>query len=145
MNKLDLKDYLYHLYGVEALHIRSHIVHGKVVRDVRTRQLHRTKQKKKMMIEMKAGDNFVWPEVPEDIQNRSTELRDAIRKQKKEMEEGRSPQGQYLHKVGENQREGLREKARALLQGKLKWKSQLEETGGGMLPLGGETRPSVSA
>jgi large subunit ribosomal protein L23 len=69
--KLDLKDYLYHAYNVEALRIRSYVQQQPIRRfkphaDSQTPQLEywRPQSKKFMMIAMK--DPFVWPKEPED-------------------------------------------------------------------------------
>ena len=144
MNKLDLKDYLYHLYGVEALYIRSYIAHGRVIRDSGSGRLVRTSQKKKMTIEMKTGDNFVWPDVPEDLEPWNKRVEQALEKEKEAQKEGRSQQGQELGRVGDEARTSLREKARALLEGKVKWRPGWQEHGVGMGPLGAEAKPGAS-
>jgi len=145
MNKLDLKDYLYNLYGVQALHIRSYIIHGKVRRHRQTNRLVRASQQKKMTIEMKPGDNFVWPEVPAEVEEKKNSAQnEAVKMEREEQKENRSEQGQYLGNTAKKEKKGLREKARALLEGKVKWRPGWEESGTRMLPLEGEARSSAS-
>lgn len=55
-NKLDLRDYLWHLYGLRALNITTQI---KWSRWVRGRTRYRTAQVKKMIIDME--EPFIWP------------------------------------------------------------------------------------
>ncbi|KAL6719307.1 mitochondrial 54S ribosomal protein YmL41 [Lecanora helva] len=147
LNKLDLKDYLYNLYNVEALRIRSYIAHGRTLRDQRTGQMYRERPVKKMTIEMAQGDNFVWPDPPEDLAPWEKGMQDAMKRDREEMEEGRgrrSGQGRVvLGEMGERERGGLRERARALLEGRVKWRPGWEQQGG-LAPLGGEGRSSAS-
>ncbi|GMM51199.1 mitochondrial 54S ribosomal protein YmL41 [Starmerella bacillaris] len=56
-NKLDLRDYLWHLYGLRAINITTQIKWSKWARSSGTR--FRTPQKKKMIIDMEQP--FVWP------------------------------------------------------------------------------------
>ena len=68
LNKLDLKSYLYNAYNIRVLHVRSFIIHGRMVRDARTGRKYRKPRTKKMTVEMdgpKAA--FVWPDPPEDL------------------------------------------------------------------------------
>lgn len=71
LNKLDLRDYLYNVYGIEALNVRSFIQMQKLRQDrpnaIRTnpRRWFRPKSIKKMTVEMAAP--FVWP--PEDVES----------------------------------------------------------------------------
>lgn len=146
MNKLDLKDYLYNLYAVETLHVRSYIIHGKVGRDARTNRLFRKSQKKKMTIEMKPGDNFVWPDAPADLAPWDKSLLDATRKEKEGLREGFSEQGQRLGEVPGGEKKSVREQARALLEGKARWRPSWEVNGTGTAPLrAGEARPTATA
>lgn len=138
MNKFDLKDYLYNLYNVEAIHIRSYIIHGKVRRERRTGVLFRRPQKKKMTIEMKAGDNFVWPDAPEDLEPWNQKLQRAQEEEKKEAMEGRTQAGTNLQPVPRDERKGIREQARALLEGRQKWKPGWQVHGTETGPLGAQ-------
>ena len=88
-----------------------------------------------MTIELQPGDNFVWPDPPEDLEPWDKKLQDATEMQKKEMQEGRSKQGQDLQPVPEQQRKTLKDQARALLEGRVKWKPGREELGRGASPV----------
>ncbi|ANB13860.1 mitochondrial 54S ribosomal protein YmL41 [Sugiyamaella lignohabitans] len=58
-NKLDLRDYLYHVYGLKALNITTQLLWARWKRDAPGKPRYRTPQVKKMTIEM--ADPFVWP------------------------------------------------------------------------------------
>jgi large subunit ribosomal protein L23 len=70
-NKLDLKDYLYHAYGVEALHVTSSVKLSPILENKpsdtmkRGRKWYRPISKKFMTIRMDKA--FVWPDEPEDF------------------------------------------------------------------------------
>jgi large subunit ribosomal protein L23 len=59
-NKLDLRDYLYHLYGLRALNVTTQLMWGRWTRQTPVSPRYRLPQIKKMTIEM--ADPFVWPE-----------------------------------------------------------------------------------
>lgn len=59
-NKLDLRDYLYHLYGLRALNVTTQLLWGRWTRETAISPRYRLPQVKKMTIEM--ADPFVWPE-----------------------------------------------------------------------------------
>jgi ribosomal protein L23 len=63
-NKLDIRDYLFHAYGVRVLRVRSFIEQQKI-RANNKQQKYRPKAIKKMCVEM--DKPFVWPETPEDF------------------------------------------------------------------------------
>ncbi|KLU86198.1 hypothetical protein MAPG_05215 [Magnaporthiopsis poae ATCC 64411] len=72
-NKLDLRDYLWHAYGVEVRSVRS-FISGKPLskhyesgdgQDPIRHQTRRPKSEKKMLAELKVP--FVFPSVPEDL------------------------------------------------------------------------------
>jgi large subunit ribosomal protein L23 len=68
LNKLDLRDYLWHAYGVPVIGVRSYIQIQKLRQDkpgairVSPRKWFRPRSIKKMTVEMELP--FVWPEVP---------------------------------------------------------------------------------
>lgn len=71
--KMDLRDYLYNAYNVEALRVRSHVYQEPVKRmragaDPRKPQIYygRPQSKKYMTIFMR--DPFVWPKEPENFE-----------------------------------------------------------------------------
>ncbi|CAN6605790.1 large ribosomal subunit protein uL23m [Trichomonascus vanleenenianus] len=59
-NKLDLRDYLWHVYGLRALNVTTQLMFSKWDRARPNLPRHRTPQIKKMTIEME--DPFIWPE-----------------------------------------------------------------------------------
>ncbi|RPB29389.1 ribosomal protein L25/L23 [Terfezia boudieri ATCC MYA-4762] len=67
--KLDLKDYLYHAYGVKVLSVRSYVVQQKVKRiknlEEPRREWYRPRAIKKMTIELERP--FVYPAEPTDL------------------------------------------------------------------------------
>lgn len=69
-NKLDMRDYLQRLYGVDVLGVRSYIEQQKITR-LRPMgrwgygKLRRPESKKRMTVEMKQP--FVWPDAPADM------------------------------------------------------------------------------
>lgn len=61
-NKLDLRDYLFHVYGLRAMNITTQLLHGKYHRANASLPRYRTPQIKKMTIDM--AEPFVWPDEP---------------------------------------------------------------------------------
>lgn len=57
-NKMDLRDYLYHIYGLRALNVTTQLLPGRFVR-AGTTPRHRVSQLKKMTIDMEQP--FIWP------------------------------------------------------------------------------------
>ena len=121
LNKLDLRDYLYHAYSVHTLSIRSFIKQSPIVsvqrgsaRDLPgKRKQYRPRATKKMTVELAAP--FVWPEAPRDLSKWDG---DRFRKMQK-MAEAQQARGE-----GERvaQARGIAEVAQRLLEGKLRWK-----------------------
>lgn len=82
LNKLDLKDYLYHVYNVPVISVRSFIQQQRVRQDKpdaklpKARRWYRARSVKKMTVEMgtadlgtgKTGGAFVWPEEEKDLE-----------------------------------------------------------------------------
>ncbi|KAL2044396.1 hypothetical protein N7G274_003101 [Stereocaulon virgatum] len=132
LNKLDLKSYLYNGYGVRALHVRSFIMHGRVVRDPRTNQARRKPRKKKMMVELEPGSEFVWPEVPKDLEPWDKKMKDQEKRELDVQRKNRTKQGTILGLIPDEERNTLREKARELLGGKRVWTPGIMGEGKGM-------------
>ncbi|CCF58500.1 hypothetical protein KAFR_0E03490 [Kazachstania africana CBS 2517] len=63
-NKLDLKDYLFHLYGLRALNVTTQLLHAKYHRLTPNSGRFRGPQIKKMTIDMEQP--FIWPEEPKE-------------------------------------------------------------------------------
>lgn len=70
LNKLDMRDYLWHAYGVKCANIRSFVQQQKVRQDdpnskrPMPRRWYRGPAIKKMTVEM--DKPFVWPDEPKD-------------------------------------------------------------------------------
>lgn len=68
-NKMDLRDYLFHVYGLRALNVTTQLQWARWKRVSPVQPRYRTTQQKKMTIEME--DPFVWPEPIPDTQIRA--------------------------------------------------------------------------
>jgi len=62
-NKMDLRDYLYHLYGLRVFKVTTQLIAGKFVRSGSNAR-YRSPQIKKMTVDLM--DPFIWPEEPVD-------------------------------------------------------------------------------
>lgn len=69
-NKMDLRDYLWHLYGLRALNVTVQLLHAKFTRGWNDLARYRGPQFKKMTIDM--AEPFVWPELPPDANSFSS-------------------------------------------------------------------------
>ena len=71
LNKLDIKDYLYHAYDVRVISVRSYVQQQRVQQDKeraydpKRNRWFRPRSIKKMTVQMDKG--FVWPEEPTDF------------------------------------------------------------------------------
>lgn len=66
-NKLDLRDYLFHLYGLRAMNVTTQLLHAKFTRVNVAAPRFRGPQIKKMTIDM--AEPFIWPEEPDKKEN----------------------------------------------------------------------------
>lgn len=64
-NKMDLRDYLWHVYGLRALNVTVQLLHAKFNRGPDDHARYRGPQFKKMTIDME--EPFMWPELPSSI------------------------------------------------------------------------------
>lgn len=65
-NKLDLRDYLFHVYGLRAMNVTTQLLHGRYERvGNMASPRYRGPQIKKMTIDM--NEPFIWP--AEDVEN----------------------------------------------------------------------------
>lgn len=64
-NKLDLRDYLFHVYGLRAMNVTTQLLHAKYTRVNQVMPRYRAPQIKKMTIDM--AEPFIWPEQPADM------------------------------------------------------------------------------
>lgn len=70
-NKMDLRDYLWHVYGLRALNVTVQLLHARFTRGNDDHARHRGPQYKKMTIDME--EPFVWPALPESLVSRGRE------------------------------------------------------------------------
>lgn len=68
-NKMDLRDYLWHVYGLRALNVTVQLLHAKFSRGPDDHARYRGPQYKKMTIDME--EPFIWPELPQEIVNKA--------------------------------------------------------------------------
>ncbi|KIW06687.1 uncharacterized protein PV09_02392 [Verruconis gallopava] len=132
-NKLDLRDYLFHVYNVRTLHIRSAIIQGKAFKNEHQR-LVRGPATKYMTAQLL--EPFVWPEEPWVKQGIAEEDWDGFQRgmqeASEEAERGDETVINYdrtLRRIRDKMkpkrehREKLEEQARRLLSGEEKWQS----------------------
>jgi large subunit ribosomal protein L23 len=127
MNKLDLRDYLFHAYNVNVVSVRSYIDQQKVTQDkpkankVQIKRWFRPRAIKKMTVELEVP--FVWPEQPSE-----EELNEAWSKETHT--QGNADNDKYAEQRGrladayvdKDERMSMREQAKALLSRKIEWK-----------------------
>lgn len=77
-NKLDLRDYLFHLYGLRALNVTTQLLHARYTRATPVSPRYRGPQIKKMTIDM--AEPFIWPAEPEDKSAWNTEFQKELEK-----------------------------------------------------------------
>ncbi|KAK8216182.1 hypothetical protein IWZ01DRAFT_415324, partial [Phyllosticta capitalensis] len=121
-NKLDMRDYLWHVYGIETVGtIRSYVQQQPLRMDKpgavlpRQRNWYRERSIKKMTVEMDRP--FVWPEAPEDLSPWSHDLYHSAEKYREKQQD----QQDDVH-AKPSDTKTLREQAEALLSGKQRWK-----------------------
>ncbi|KAL9599462.1 MAG: hypothetical protein Q9219_003801 [cf. Caloplaca sp. 3 TL-2023] len=125
MNKLDLKDYLYNLYGVQALSIRSYVQQARVRHDKpgarlpKMRRWYRPRATKRMTIEMPAATPFLYPPPPTDFSAWDQEVQQKAEKGREEEEQRRGHEGRTMAPPDGKQ---LRKQAEELLSGKRAWR-----------------------
>jgi len=137
LNKLDLKSYLWALYGLPVLSVRSYIiqqrlrafkqVHGRTVR-----LWNRPKSLKKMTVEMgvvedgrggRGGGLFVWPDqltTMDDFEPWDREVSDAAKKEQDDRQTYET--GRDRARVERPDRGAIAEQASRLLSGKETWR-----------------------
>ncbi|KAI5195167.1 hypothetical protein E4T42_08527 [Aureobasidium subglaciale] len=127
MNKLDLRDYLFHVYNVRVVSVRSYIEQQKVTQGKpnapkqQIKRWFRPRAIKKMTVELESP--FVWPELPneEDLnENWSTDTHKQAQKDNDKYAEQRGRLADTS--VDRDERMSMREQAKALLERKEQWK-----------------------
>lgn len=73
-NKMDLRDYLWHVYGLRALNVTVQLLHAKFTRGMDDHARYRAPQYKKMTIDME--EPFIWPELPESVVESARKFRE---------------------------------------------------------------------
>ncbi|KAJ2164772.1 mitochondrial 54S ribosomal protein YmL41, partial [Coemansia sp. RSA 551] len=63
LNKLDVRDYLTHIYNVTVTDVRTAVLPGKIMTNRFTGQKERTSRTKKAIVTMK--ETFQYPEAPD--------------------------------------------------------------------------------
>lgn len=84
-NKMDLRDYLWHVYGLRALNVTVQLLHARFNRSGDDYARYRGPQYKKMTIDM--AEPFVWPEVDPKLVEESE--RDHVEEMKAILEKNR--------------------------------------------------------
>ncbi|KZF23119.1 hypothetical protein L228DRAFT_281871 [Xylona heveae TC161] len=147
LNKLDIRDYLFHAYGVKVVSVRSYVQQQRVRQDKpgsrmpAPRRWYRPRSIKKMTVEM--DKPFVWPEEPEDFSSWEKERYDAAAKSQEKEQEKYRPD--YAAKPTA-ERKSIAEQAQALLSGKEQWRPQWVDSGAPVeveqdLPMSRDSRP----
>lgn len=124
-NKFDIRDYLWNLYGVEAVRVRSWVKYSPL--ETQNGRTFRPASQKIMTVEMTKP--FAWPAEPEDTEAWNRKLYLAREKQNDadwealvQQQKGKLPSPAEKGK-NTGQRKSLREQAQALLSGKVQWKT----------------------
>jgi large subunit ribosomal protein L23 len=122
LNKLDLRDYLYNVYGVRSLGIRSYIQQQKVRQDKpgaarpRPRFWYRPRAIKKMIVELESP--FVWPEVPEKFDQWDQNTYKAAMEDQETQMKAMQPEGKEKPTP---ERKSIAQQAKAFLKGEEDW------------------------
>ncbi|PLB47272.1 ribosomal protein L23 family protein [Aspergillus steynii IBT 23096] len=122
-NKLDIRDYLQRLYGVDVLSVRSFVEQQKVTRlkpkdKFGYGKWRRPMSKKKMTVEMKQP--FVWPETPKDMAPWENEQFHRAAKYQKQLSDSQRPEAGT--KPDKDAREAYEQEAKKLLDGSKSWR-----------------------
>ncbi|KAI9751217.1 MAG: hypothetical protein M4579_006149 [Chaenotheca gracillima] len=132
LNKLDIKDYLYHAYDVRVISVRSYVQQQRVVQDnprfkLRApRRWFRPRSIKKMTVEMDSP--FVWPPEPEDFTPWDQERYRRVEEEQKAERDAMMPD--TPKKTPE--RDTIAKQAKRLLKQQEEWKPQWEDIGEAM-------------
>ncbi|KAI9675921.1 MAG: hypothetical protein M1829_003159 [Trizodia sp. TS-e1964] len=140
LNKLDIKDYLYHAYGVRVLAVRSYVQQQRVRADKPNakrpgqNRWFRPRSIKKMTIEM--TQPFVWPDEPTDFAAWDQKRYNAVEQAQEEFQEERKGYLRHGDDRGDTKQQeferaskmpapayrlSMAEQAKALLEGKERW------------------------
>ncbi|KAI4117876.1 MAG: hypothetical protein LQ345_001971 [Seirophora villosa] len=134
LNKLDVKDYLYHCYGVEALSVRSYVQQARVVRGKPGAKIprpgfFRPRATKRMTVEMPASAPFVWPDAPNDFTPWDKEAQEKAEASREREQKAMGAEGRGMPPEDGGT---LREQAARLLKGEGRWRPGAVGEGVGM-------------
>ncbi|KAH8705117.1 hypothetical protein BGW36DRAFT_332217 [Talaromyces proteolyticus] len=129
-NKLDMRDYMQRVYGVDVLGVRSYIQQMKPTRNRKDGNpghgpWRRPQSKKKMTIEM--TQPFVWPDPPKDDSPWDKDNFYEIQKESKAEQRSRQPKAAM--EAPEKKRTALEQQAKDLLEGKITWRPTWQALG----------------
>ncbi|KAJ6139593.1 hypothetical protein N7471_006079 [Penicillium samsonianum] len=123
-NKFDLRSYLWHLYGVGTLSIRSYVQAQPITRISRDNKgfgpWRRPKSQKRMTVELK--EPFVYPKEPEDLTPWEHESWSKAEKWQIDQQEKDNPKPNKGEQPDRELREAYKEQAKALLENKETWR-----------------------
>lgn len=122
INKLDLKDYLFHAYGIPALTIRSSIQQMPIKRKWPRGPYHRPQATKRMIVEMDTsyrGGPFVWPEEETNFEAWDKQIFDDNEASRKAYQQNMA---RYGAGVGRKEVGSLKEQVQELIERKQAWK-----------------------
>ena len=131
MNKLDMRDYLYHAYNVRTTSVRSYIQQQKVRQGKPSstkpaiKRWYRPRAMKKMTVEMEQP--FVWPAEPtaEDLDTKWN--RNRFNQSREDNEEYSRRGGRLADTLfSTKDREAMREQAQKLLDGVESWQPGMD-------------------
>lgn len=127
MNKLDLRDYLYHAYNVRVVSVRSYIEQQKVTQGkpnapkMQIKRWFRPRAIKKMTVELESP--FVWPSTPTKEQLNEQWSKDTHEQARKDNDRYAEMRGRLADAaVDRGERISMREQAKALLERREQWK-----------------------
>ncbi|KAI9723930.1 MAG: hypothetical protein M1812_000648 [Candelaria pacifica] len=130
LTKIDVRDYIFHAYGVEVLTVRSFVHQQKVRQDKpnasrpQARKWFRPRAIKKMTIEMERP--FVWPDEPDNYEPWDKVKFDQVEEAAQAERDRLGPQAA---EKPSGHRESIAEQARRLSTGKARWSHQWEDVG----------------
>ncbi|CAK4034893.1 related to ribosomal [Lecanosticta acicola] len=135
-SKLDLRDYLWHAYNVGTLNIRSYVKLSRVQSGKPGGQMplirrwHRPQSTKYMTVELVRP--FVWPPEPESFSAWNKGETEQMNKTSKDVQK---QQGQAAKTyINKDRAERMREQAKELLEGKVRWKAPIKGAEGVWIP-----------
>ncbi|KAF2771580.1 hypothetical protein EJ03DRAFT_349585 [Teratosphaeria nubilosa] len=137
-SKLDLRDYLFNAYNVRiGPSIRSYVKQSRVRQGANTqyarpqyKRWHRPMSTKHMTVDLE--EPFVWPELPDTWADWNKAEMELSTKEQKVYNDQIGPQADRTE-VHEDERLSMREQAKALLEGRERWKPAAARSGGTMI------------